>query len=122
MKATRKLQSKQSHAISKGDAANVSKLCFGTHTATHVDAPNHFIENTKRVHELDLDKLIGKCRVVEIDKKAMAISAEHIKNLELSGVERILFKTRNSEFWNKPEKGFRKDFTLYRTGSGERIG
>jgi arylformamidase len=99
------------HAISKGDAANVSKLCFGTHTATHVDAPNHFIENTKRVHELDLDKLIGKCRVVEIDKKAMAISAEHIKNLELSGVERILFKTRNSEFWNKPEKGFRKDFT-----------
>jgi arylformamidase len=22
-----------------------------------------------------------------------------------------LFKTRNSDFWNEPEKGFRKDFT-----------
>jgi arylformamidase len=99
------------HAISKGDAANVSKLCFGAHTATHVDAPNHFIEGSRKVHELDLDKLIGICRVVEIDKNAMAISAEHVRNLDLTGVKRILFKTRNSEFWNEPEKGFRKDFT-----------
>jgi Predicted metal-dependent hydrolase len=29
----------------------------------------------------------------------------------LVGVERILFKTRNSSFWNEPEKGFRTDFT-----------
>jgi len=99
------------YAISKGDAANVSKLCFGAHTATHVDAPNHFIEGSRKVHELDLDKLIGICRVVEIDKNAMAISAEHVRNLDLTGVKRILFKTRNSEFWNEPEKGFRKDFT-----------
>ena len=99
------------HAISKGDAANVSKLCFGAHTATHVDAPSHFIEGARKVHELDLSKLIGECLVVEIDKNALSISAEHIKNLELKGVERILFKTRNSEFWNKPGKGFRKDFT-----------
>ena len=97
------------HAISKGDAANVSKLCFGTHTATHVDAPNHFIENTKRVHELDLDKLIGKCRVVEIEKSVMAIEAEHLENLD--GAERVLFKTRNSDFWNDFSQGFRKDFT-----------
>lgn len=98
-------------AISKGDAANVSKLCFGAHTATHVDAPNHFIEGTRKVHELDLDKLIGECRVVEIDRNALSISAEHIKDLKLKGVERILFKTRNSKFWSEPEKGFRKDFT-----------
>jgi arylformamidase len=29
----------------------------------------------------------------------------------LGGVERVLFKTRNSEFWGEPEKGFRTDFT-----------
>ena len=53
--------------IAAGDGANVSHLCFGAHTGTHVDAPNHFIEGTRRLHELELDKLIGTCTVVEID-------------------------------------------------------
>ena len=97
------------NAIRRGDAANVSRLCCGVHTATHVDAPNHFIEGTRRVHELDLEKLIGKCRVVEIDENVEAIDTKHLKNL--AGVERVLFKTRNSEFWNDTSQGFRKDFT-----------
>ncbi len=78
------------NAIARGDAANVSRLCCGIHTATHVDAPNHFIEGSRHVHELELEKLIGKCRVVEIDKSVMAIEAEHIENLD--GAERVLFK------------------------------
>jgi arylformamidase len=97
------------HSIKKGDAANVTSLCCGAHTATHVDAPNHFIDGTRRVHELDLHKLIGNCRVVELDENAMSVEPEHLGNLE--NVERVLFKTRNSQFWNAPEKGFRKDFT-----------
>jgi arylformamidase len=96
-------------AIAKGDAANVTQLCFGAHTATHVDAPNHFIDGTRKVHELELEKLIGDCRVIELDESVLAIAPEHLGNLEKT--ERILFKTRNSQFWNEPEKGFRKDFT-----------
>lgn len=95
--------------IAKGDKVNITQLCFGAHTSTHVDAPNHFIEGTRQVHELELEKLIGNCRVIEIDKNVTAITAKHVENLE--NVERLLFKTRNSEFWNEPEKGFRKDFT-----------
>ena len=30
---------------------------------------------------------------------------------DLSGVERVLFKTRNSSFWNDTSTGFRTDFT-----------
>ena len=97
------------HSLKKGDAANVTQLCCGMHTATHVDAPNHFIDGTRKVHELELEKLIGAARVIEIDKSILAIEPEHLGNL--SEVERVLFKTRNSEFWNEPEKGFRKDFT-----------
>ena len=96
-------------SFAKGDHANVTGLCFGAHTATHVDAPNHFIDGTRRVHELELEKLIGLARVVEIDARVTAIAPEHLGNLE--GVERILFKTKNSNFWNTPETGFRKDFT-----------
>lgn len=96
-------------AIAGGDVANVTSLCFGAHTATHVDAPNHFIEGTRQVHELELEKLIGDCTVLHLSDDVLAIEPQHLGNLE--NVERILFKTRNSEFWNEPEKGFRKDFT-----------
>ncbi len=97
------------HSIAKGDAANVSQICCGVHTSTHVDAPNHFIEGGKRIHELDLEKLIGDCLVIELGENVMSVEPEHLENLQ--GAERVLFKTRNSQFWNEPEKGFRTDFT-----------
>jgi arylformamidase len=94
--------------IAAGDSANVSQICCGVHTGTHVDAPNHFIEGARRVHELDLQKLIGPCRVVEIANDVTAIEPEHLPQLD--GIERIVFKTKNSAFWNTPEDGFRNDF------------
>lgn len=96
-------------ALASGDAANVSQVCFGVHTATHVDAPNHFVENTRRVDQLDLYKLVGSCRVVELDADVTAITEAHVESLQ--NIDRVLFKTRNSGFWNEPEKGFRTDFT-----------
>jgi len=107
------------NAIERGDAANVSRICCGVHTATHVDAPVHFIEGGKKVHELSLEKLIGACRVVEIDDGVMAIEAEHLENLE--DVERVLFKTRNSDFWNDFSRGFRKDFTYIAPGAARAL-
>jgi arylformamidase len=96
-------------SIAGGDTANVSQIAFGVHTGTHVDEPNHFIEGAKRVHEIDPEKLIGPCRVIEIYDEIVAIEPEHIG--DISGVERLLLKTRNSQFWSEPEKGFRTDFS-----------
>lgn len=104
-----KIQLATAHSIARGDAANVTDLHFGAHTATHVDAPNHFIEGTSKVIDMPLDVLIGAARVVEIPADALAIDETHVENL--NGAERVLFKTRNSEFWNEPEKGFCRDFT-----------
>lgn len=99
--------------LANGDSANVSNVCCGAHTGTHVDAPNHFIDGTRRVEELDLDKLVGKCVVVAIEDSIISIEPEHLPNLD--GVERIVFKTRNSQFWSEPERGFRTDFTYVST-------
>lgn len=96
-------------AIASGSSANVSQLSLGVHTATHVDAPNHFIDGAKRVHELDPQKLIGACRVIAVPEDVLAIEPEHIG--DISGVQRVLLKTRNSQFWATPEDGFRTDFT-----------
>ncbi len=98
----------QHRAIANGDSANVSKIALGVHTATHVDAPNHFIDGAKRVHELDPYKLVGPCRVIAVPEDIVAIEPEHVGNID--GVTRVLFKTRNSSFWATPELGFRTDY------------
>lgn len=96
-------------AISRGDSANVSQISFGVHTATHVDAPNHFIDGAKRVHEIDCAKLVGPCRVIAVPEDVVAIEPEHVGNID--GVERVIFKTQNSAFWSEPDRGFRTDFS-----------
>ncbi len=98
-------------ALSRGDAANVSLLHFGAHTATHVDAPAHFIPGAATVAEMSLTSLMGPARVLEIPADADAVTPAHITPAQLQGAQRVLFKTRNSAFWSEPEKGFRKDFT-----------
>jgi len=100
----------QHRSIAGGDSANVSKIAMGVHTATHVDAPNHFIDGAPRVHEMDPQKLVGPCRVVEVPEDILAIEPEHVG--DLSGVTRVLFKTRNSGFWSTPELGFRTDYAF----------
>lgn len=95
--------------LASGQPANVSRVCFGAHTGTHVDAPNHFIEGTRRVEDLALAKLIGRCRVVEVSEDVLAVEPEHVAGLD--GIERVLFKTRNSAFWSDTRTGFRTDFT-----------
>jgi arylformamidase len=42
----------------------VSRLDFGVHTGTHVDAPLHFIEGADAAEQLPLDVLVGPCEVV----------------------------------------------------------
>ncbi|MDQ3818914.1 MAG: cyclase family protein [Acidobacteriota bacterium] len=98
-------------AIADGAAANVTLLNFGAHTATHVDAPSHFIEGAGRVDNLPLDTLIGPALVVSIPYDAGAIEARHLSEHDLRGAERVLFKTRNSDFWSDTSGGFRRDFT-----------
>jgi arylformamidase len=105
--------------IADGDAANVSNLCLGAHTGTHVDAPNHFIDGTRRLEDLDVSKMIGPCRVVEVDDGVMLVEPAHLPDLD--GIERIVFKTRNSKFWSETSSGFRTDFTAVSTEAARAI-
>jgi len=77
----------------------VTQLRLGTHTGTHIDAPWHFVEGGKRLHEIPMDVLVGPATVFEI-RGACSIGAEHVALLPLDGVERVLFRTENSNHWN----------------------
>ena len=96
-------------AFAKGDSANVSMLNFGAHTGTHVDAPAHFIEGANTIDKLALETLIGPARVVRVPDSVLEIDPGFLTGHDLDGVERVVFHTRNSAFWNG--EGFRKDFT-----------
>jgi arylformamidase len=97
-------------ALAKGDSANVSFLHFGAHTGTHVDAPAHFIKGARRIDALALEILIGPARLIRVADDVNEIDSDFVAGLDLAGVARVLFHTRNSSFWNE---GFRKDFTHF---------
>ena len=98
-------------SMERGDAANVTLLRLGAHTGTHVDAPAHFIRGAQTVSRLPLDALVGRASVVEVPADVTAIDAGHVDGLVPAGVERVLFKTRNSAFWEAAGGRFREDFT-----------
>jgi arylformamidase len=97
--------------LERGDSANVSLLHFGAHSGTHVDAPAHFIAGGSKVDGLPLASLIGGVTVVEAPIDALSIDANFVSNNCNQATQRLLFKTRNSSFWDNPEAGFRTDYT-----------
>lgn len=101
------------------DHANVSLLHFGAHSGTHVDAPAHFIEGGSKVESLSLESLIGPAEVVEVPASITVINEEFVAALPLQNTQRILFKTRNSAFWNNPGEGFREDYTYLNSGAAK---
>ncbi|MGD0274007.1 MAG: cyclase family protein [Gaiellaceae bacterium] len=97
-------------SIAAGDPANVSELDLGAHSATHVDAPVHFLADGAGAEALPLDRLIGPVEVVDATAATSALDLATVRALELPprGCERILFKTRNSQLWSQNE--FTRDF------------
>jgi len=89
-------------AIARGDAYNLSRVEMGLHAGTHVDAPRHFIEGAPGIDQLDPAAFVGPCRVVAIENR-WAIERADLERLDLTGVERLLFKTANSALYNRPK-------------------
>src|SRR5436305_10350991 len=108
-------------AIARGDAANVTALNFGAHTGTHVDAPAHFIEGAPGVTSLPLDALVGEALVIAVPADVRAIEEGHVEELSPGGAARVLFKTRNSAFWENPRGRFREDFTYLSPGAARSL-
>jgi arylformamidase len=97
--------------IADGATANVSRIDLGSHTGTHVDAPLHFIDGQPGVDALPLDVLIGPARLIAFDDDVRAIGEPHLRKHDLTGVTRVLFRTRNSAWLASGSTEFHTDFT-----------
>ena len=98
-------------AISQGAGANVSRLDLGSHTGTHVDAPKHFFDDGGGVDALSLDVLMGPARLLAFADSVMSIGEAELRAHDLSGVTRVLLKTRNSSWLASGSTEFHPDYT-----------
>jgi arylformamidase len=99
-------------SMNAGAHANVSRLGCGVHTGTHVDAPNHFLNDDRTVESLPLEVLTGPARVVQLPDDVTVVTSEVLEKAGIpAGTVRLLLKTRNSLFWKRGEKTFQPDFT-----------
>lgn len=108
-------------SLANGDSANVSLLHFGAHSATHVDAPAHFIKGAAKVESLPLDALIGEAEVIEVPEDRLVIDEAFVVEKCAAGTQRFLFKTRNSAFWSEPNPQFHTDFTYLDLNAATRL-
>ena len=97
-------------SIAAGNTANTSQIKLSVHTGTHVDAPHHFMNDGRTVEGLLLDTLIGRAYVLHLPEVDL-ITASVLEAAEIPPrTRRLLFKTRNSEYWAKDVKHFEPDF------------
>jgi len=97
-------------AIARGAGANVSRVSFGSHTGTHVDAAKHFFDDGQTVDDIPLEKLVGAARLIAVEDSLMSVSARDLEQHDLAGQKRVLIRTRNSSF--NRETTFRPDYTF----------
>ncbi len=75
--------------IAQGSQCNLSEFSTGCHTATHIDAPLHFVPNGATIDQIPLDPFLGPCTVVTM--KGLLTGAE-IDALAPRCEKRILFR------------------------------
>ena len=77
---------------------NVSEtlITIHSHTGTHVDAPEHFLGNKKTIEQIELNKLIGECKVLDLTNIEEEITKSDLEKFDIQTNDIILLKTKNS--------------------------
>ena len=96
-------------SIAQGGSSNVSLFHIGTHTATHVDAPRHFISGAPGIDSIGPEVLLGPARLFQLPE-AHHIDRNLLERLDLKGIERLLFGTRNSTLLK--QRQFEQDYAF----------
>lgn len=103
---------------SRGDHNNSSAVTMSLHAGTHMDAPFHFVPDGKTIDQLPLDLFIGPALVHAVDA-GRYITAAHVEAIELDGISRVLFKTRNSELLQHSD--YEADFVAFSVEAAEAL-
>ncbi len=78
-----------------GDSCNLSGFYTGCHSATHLDAPRHFLEDGDTIEKMDLSRCLGPCTVVEFEG---TVTGAEIDRLSKDCEKRLLIKGNGNAF------------------------
>ncbi len=93
-----------------GDFVTLSAYSMGAHSGTHIDAPMHFVANGAPIDQVELDRLIGAARVIDIPDSVRTIDAAELNRHDWRSARRVLFRTRSSHRGWMESREFHKDF------------
>ncbi|HTP07743.1 MAG TPA: cyclase family protein [Anaerolineae bacterium] len=101
-----------------GELYTLSQITTTVHVGSHLDAPMHFVRDGYGVDQIDLNKLIGPCFVVDLPNVS-SIDAQSLEQANIPvNVTRLLCRTRNSQIWARGDKVFHTDFVaIHPTGA-----
>lgn len=85
----------------------VSRLSFGSHTGTHVDAPSHILDNGLTVDKLELKNLMGMALILDFSSLSGALTADILeKAFQNAGVpENISILLLKTGGFSRKQKG-----------------
>ena len=92
----------------KDDGYNLELLFLSSHTGTHLDAPYHFLEKGKKIHEISLKRLIINAILVKIRKRG----DQPITKTDIQKFEKKHGKIPNEStviFWTSWQKMIKND-------------
>jgi len=94
-------------ALSIADAGvSVLSVELGSHTGTHIDAPSHTVEGGATIDAVDLGRLIGPARVVDVSglPPRTRISVDDVREAlrEVGPGDIVLFRTGWSARFDEP--------------------
>lgn len=89
-------------SIDRGDSNNISVLHMGSHSATHIDAPRHFLKNGHGIDSIDPEALMGPVRLLQLPKVSQ-INRSLLSEFNLNDISRLLIGTRNSALLKKEQ-------------------
>lgn len=97
---TKKMNFYRTQTVEK-DTYNLSMATINSHAGTHTDAPLHFVGDGKSLGEVDINKYVGRCFVVDCTDKGAdsMIELNDVKQYEsrIKDCKRVIFATG----WNK---------------------
>jgi len=74
----------------------LSKIQFGSHSGTHIDAQKHVINGGKSLDQIPLETFVGPCRVIDCTLDEGSVKVETLQKNNIQKNDRILLKTSNS--------------------------
>jgi arylformamidase len=74
---------------------NFTWLHFGSHAGTHIDAPFYLYKDGWTTDQIPLERLMGRCQVLDLTGIEDTITAADLKDHEINR-EKVLLKTKNS--------------------------